>query len=107
MAHRDRLADLPDNQRINAEIVGGPLGIDRLGHFRCHDFDARSQPGAVEEPLADNKGAPDMTTTLITGSNKGLGYETARQLVAAGALATGPQFPHRAAMPLTGRPRQR
>ena len=25
-----------------------------------------------------------MTTTLITGSNKGLGYETARQLVAAG-----------------------
>ena len=25
-----------------------------------------------------------MTTTLITGANKGLGYETARQLVAAG-----------------------
>jgi NAD(P)-dependent dehydrogenase (short-subunit alcohol dehydrogenase family) len=25
-----------------------------------------------------------MTTTLITGSNKGLGYETARQLIAAG-----------------------
>src|ERR1700685_2900168 len=25
-----------------------------------------------------------MTTTLITGSNKGLGYESARQLVAAG-----------------------
>ena len=25
-----------------------------------------------------------MTTTLITGSNKGLGYEAARQLIAAG-----------------------
>ena len=25
-----------------------------------------------------------MTTTLITGSNKGLGYEPARQLIAAG-----------------------
>ncbi len=25
-----------------------------------------------------------MTTTLITGSNKGLGHETARQLLAAG-----------------------
>jgi NAD(P)-dependent dehydrogenase (short-subunit alcohol dehydrogenase family) len=25
-----------------------------------------------------------MTTTLITGANKGLGFETARQLVAAG-----------------------
>ncbi|MEU2748400.1 hypothetical protein ABZ613_19325 [Streptomyces collinus] len=26
-----------------------------------------------------------MTTTLITGANKGLGYETARRLIAAGA----------------------
>ncbi len=27
---------------------------------------------------------PDMTTTLITGANKGLGFEAARQLIAAG-----------------------
>jgi NAD(P)-dependent dehydrogenase (short-subunit alcohol dehydrogenase family) len=37
-----------------------------------------------------------MTTTLITGSNKGLGYETARQLIAAGhAVYLGARDPER------------
>jgi NAD(P)-dependent dehydrogenase (short-subunit alcohol dehydrogenase family) len=37
-----------------------------------------------------------MTTTLITGSNKGLGYETARQLIAAGhTVYTGARDPER------------
>jgi NAD(P)-dependent dehydrogenase (short-subunit alcohol dehydrogenase family) len=37
-----------------------------------------------------------MTTTLITGSNKGLGYETARQLIAAGhAVYIGARDPER------------
>ena len=37
-----------------------------------------------------------MTTTLITGSNKGLGYETARQLVAAGhTVYAGSRDPER------------
>jgi NAD(P)-dependent dehydrogenase (short-subunit alcohol dehydrogenase family) len=37
-----------------------------------------------------------MTTTLITGSNKGLGYETARQLVAAGhTVYAGARDPER------------
>ena len=37
-----------------------------------------------------------MTTTLITGSNKGLGYETARQLVAAGhTVYVGARDPER------------
>jgi NAD(P)-dependent dehydrogenase (short-subunit alcohol dehydrogenase family) len=37
-----------------------------------------------------------MTTTLITGANKGLGYETARQLVAAGnAVYVGARDPER------------
>ena len=37
-----------------------------------------------------------MTTTLITGSNKGLGYETARQLIAAGhTVYAGARDPER------------
>lgn len=37
-----------------------------------------------------------MTTTLITGSNKGLGYETARQLIAAGhTVYVGARDPER------------
>jgi NAD(P)-dependent dehydrogenase (short-subunit alcohol dehydrogenase family) len=37
-----------------------------------------------------------MTTTLITGANKGLGYETARQLIAAGhTVYTGSRDPER------------
>ena len=48
-----------------------------------------------------------MTTTLITGSNKGLGYETARQLVAAGhtvyAGARDPERGRRAAERLGAR----
>ena len=36
---------------------------------------------AVDRGRADAGG---MTTTLITGANKGLGYETARRLISAG-----------------------
>jgi NAD(P)-dependent dehydrogenase (short-subunit alcohol dehydrogenase family) len=44
-----------------------------------------------------------MTTTLITGSNKGLSYETARQLVAAGhTVYIGPETPSAAARPRNG-----
>lgn len=44
-----------------------------------------AQPGRT--PMADRAAAPhrgDRTTALITGANKGLGYETARRLVAVG-----------------------
>jgi len=48
-----------------------------------------------------------MTTTLITGSNKGLGYETARQLIAAGHVvyigARDPERGRRAAERLGAR----
>jgi NAD(P)-dependent dehydrogenase (short-subunit alcohol dehydrogenase family) len=48
-----------------------------------------------------------MTTTLITGSNKGLGYETARQLIAAGHAvyigARNPELGRRAAERLGAR----
>ncbi|MFD4259549.1 SDR family NAD(P)-dependent oxidoreductase [Streptomyces sp. NPDC058534] len=49
-----------------------------------------------------------MTTTLITGANKGLGFETARRLVAAGhtvyAAARDPERGRRAAETLGARP---
>jgi NAD(P)-dependent dehydrogenase (short-subunit alcohol dehydrogenase family) len=45
----------------------------------------RCTEATITDPPAihalDDNGAPDMTVTLISGANKGLGYETARQLI--------------------------
>ena len=44
-----------------------------------------------------------MTTTLITGANKGLGYEAARQLIAAGhTVYAGARDADRAGWPPSG-----
>src|SRR6266704_655478 len=65
----DRFTEGGDDQKPGE--VGSPPGD--LGHKAGR---------LLEVPRVTHRGG--MTATLITGANKGLGFETARQLIAAG-----------------------